>query len=309
MTAPIFPTTDVLPATNGRFDTEVLHRHWIPLARDDEETAAVLRERLGVDFVAAGNRLWETDDFLYFPVVANYRRADGVERETIVFALGGEFLVTLQPTDHFAPFDKAVAKMRRNRTLTDSPHGVMYALLWSLNAAAERAVQHAGAALAAVDVEIDTATKGSELRTIMGRMNAAEQTVAHTQQTQLHLARAARHLAAELPFHTRELADPIAVLVADIDGVRQLAAAAHEKLRYLQHTVTTWLDIEQNQILKVFTIVTAVFLPPTLIATVCGMNFTHIPETHWEYGFSATILMLLAAVIPLVYLKRKGWLR
>ncbi|QIS04073.1 magnesium transporter CorA [Nocardia brasiliensis] len=304
----------------GRFDTEVLQRHWIPLGADDAETAAALRERLGVDFAAARQRVWETDNFLYLPVVANYKRGDAIERETIVFALGAEFLVTCQPVEHFVPFDKAIAKMRRNPALTGSAHGVMYALLWALNEASERVIYYASDALEAMNDEIEMATNGydrrgreigvADMRGIMSRMNAAEEIVSRTQETQLQLARAARHLMADVAVRSQELESLIAILIADIDGVKQHAGFEHDKVRYLQQSVMTWLDVKQNQIVKVFTIITAVFLPPTLIATFYGMNFTWMPELQWQHGFVATTLMtLVAAVIPLAYIKRKGWLR
>ena len=57
-------------------------------------------------------------------------------------------------------------------------------------------------------------------------------------------------------------------------------------------------------------IITAVFLPPTLIASFYGMNFTHMPELDRPSGFTVTVLLtLVAAVIPLAYIKRRGWLR
>lgn len=146
------------------------------------------------------------------------------------------------------------------------------------------------------------------MRGTMSRMNAAEEIVSRVQETQLQLARAARHLMADTP--AGDLEGLIAILIADIDGVKQHAGFEHDRVRYLQQSVMTWLDVKQNQIVKVFTIITAVFLPPTLIATFYGMNFTWMPELEWEYGFLATTLMtLVAAVIPLVYIKRKGWLR
>ncbi|OCF89445.1 hypothetical protein AW168_17150 [Nocardia brasiliensis] len=115
---------------------------------------------------------------------------------------------------------------------------------------------------------------------------------------------------ADIAVHSAELESLIAILIADIDGVKQHAGFEHDKVRYLQQSVMTWLDVKQNQIVKVFTIITAVFLPPTLIATFYGMNFTWMPELEWQHGFLATTLMtLVAAVIPLAYIKRKGWLR
>ena len=298
----------------------VLRRHWIQLPASDPAQATELRERLGVDFTATQGRVWETDDFLYLPVVVNFSSAGTIERAAIMFAIGGDYLVTLQPAQRFAPFDKAIAKMRRHPELVESPHGIMYALLGALNEASERVIDIASQALEAMNDEIEMATNGydergreigvTEMRDVMSRMNEAEQIVSRTQETQLMLARAARHLMAETPGHTSDLDELIGILVADIDGVKQHAGFEHDRIRYLQQSVMTWLNVKQNQIVKVFTIITAVFLPPTLIATFYGMNFTWMPELDWQQGFLVTTLMtLVAALIPLAYIKHKGWLR
>ncbi|WP_441957955.1 magnesium transporter CorA family protein [Mycolicibacterium houstonense] len=302
------------------FDPAVLERHWIRLSAGDVVTASRLREQLGVDFAATQGRVWETDNFLYLPVVVNFSRGGVIEREAVMFAIGRDHLVTLQPADRFAPFEKAIAKMRRNPALVESPHGIMYALLWALNEASERVIEIASDALEAMNDEIEMATNGyddrgreigvTEMRDVMSRMNQAEEIVSRTQESQLLLARAARHLMADTPGHRGDLDGLIRILIDDIDGVKQHAGFEHDKVRYLQQSVMTWLDVKQNQIVKVFTIITAVFLPPTLIATFYGMNFTWMPELEWEHGFLVTTLMtLVAALIPLAYIKRKGWLR
>lgn len=92
--------------------------------------------------------------------------------------------------------------------------------------------------------------------------------------------------------------------------MKEHATFEHEKARYLQQSVMTSLGVKQNQIVKVFTIITAVFLPPTLVATFYGMNFAVMPELSWRWGFTVTIAMTLAAaLLPLIYIRRKGWLR
>lgn len=129
------------------FETDLLPRHWIQLPASDAAAAEGLRERLGVDFAAANGRVWETDDFIYLPAVVHFRRGDVIAREALMFALGEHFGVTLQPEERFAPFDEAIAKMRRTPGLTGSSYGVMYALLWALNEAAERVGDYASDAL------------------------------------------------------------------------------------------------------------------------------------------------------------------
>ena len=70
------------------------------------------------------------------------------------------------------------------------------------------------------------------------------------------------------------------------------------------------VNIEQNDIIKIFSIVAVVFMPPTLVASIYGMNFHHgMLELDWEYGYPfALFLMVLAAVLPLLFFKWKKWL-
>ncbi len=145
-------------------------------------------------------------------------------------------------------------------------------------------------------------------RATASRSLARCETLSRVQESQLKLARAARHLRAETV--DADIAQRLDVLIADINGVKQHAGFEHDKVRYLQQAIMTSLDVKQAQIVKVFTIITAVFLPPTLIASFYGMNFTHMPELDRPYGFTLTVLVtLVAAVIPLAYIKRRGWLR
>ncbi|MGW4423409.1 CorA family divalent cation transporter [Streptosporangium sp. NPDC004631] len=297
-----------------------LRRLWAQVPADDAVEAARICEATGVDFTTGAGRVWETDEFVYLPVVLNVRDGDTLKREAVAFALGCHLLVTLQPSIHFPPFDKALTRMRRTPHLADSPHGVMYALLYALNEASEWVIDHASDALEAMNDEIAMATSGytargreigvSDMQDAIARMNEAEEIVSRSQETQLLLARAARHLRAELNVDQVQLAGLLDILIADIDGVKEHASYEHDKVRYLQQSILTSLDIKQNQIVKVFTIITAVFLPPTLIATFYGMNFTVMPELSWEHGFLITTLMtLIAALIPLWYIRHKGWLR
>ena len=69
------------------------------------------------------------------------------------------------------------------------------------------------------------------------------------------------------------------------------------------------ITIEQNGIIKIFSVAAVTFLPPTLVASVYGMNFDYMPELKWAYGYPfAVALMLLSVLVPFIYFKRKGWL-
>ena len=69
------------------------------------------------------------------------------------------------------------------------------------------------------------------------------------------------------------------------------------------------INIEQSSIIKIFSVAAVAFLPPTLIASIYGMNFDHMPELHWMAGYPlAVAAMVISAILPLLWFKKKGWL-
>jgi magnesium transporter len=101
----------------------------------------------------------------------------------------------------------------------------------------------------------------------------------------------------------------IPIMIKDIKSLIEYTNFNFERLDYLQNIFIGVLSIEQNKVIKIFTIVNVVFLPPTLIASIYGMNFDILPELHWEYGYLFSIgLMILASVTPIWIFKKKGWI-
>jgi magnesium transporter len=95
----------------------------------------------------------------------------------------------------------------------------------------------------------------------------------------------------------------------DIASLTDHAGFLNGKISFLLDAVLGMISIEQNSIIKIFTIASVVFLPPTLVASVYGMNFKIIPELAWDNGYPfALALMVLSAVLPLLYFYRRGWL-
>nr|WP_269781523.1 CorA family divalent cation transporter [Nocardia bovistercoris] len=275
----------------------------------DSETAAELRARLGVDFAGVAGR-GEIDDFVYLPVVVNYRRGEVFECETIVFALGDEFVVTLQPAEPFEPFDAAIVKMGRQPLLTASARGVMYALLWSLNQESDRLVRAVSEALAQLRGEIDAAVQRrgfgvAEVRVALSGMTAIESDLSRIRETLRQVARAARHLRGDIGLRALELAAPMEGLLADVDCVTEHARLEHDRVRYTLESVRTLLDIERNRVVKVSTTVTTVFLGPVLLLALYVVHSGGMPE--WEYGVLVASLIAVAAVVcGLVHLTRGG---
>ncbi|HEY1010290.1 MAG: magnesium/cobalt transporter CorA [Daejeonella sp.] len=99
------------------------------------------------------------------------------------------------------------------------------------------------------------------------------------------------------------------IMMKDIGSLIEHNKFAFERLEYLQDTFMGLINIEQNRIIKIFTVATVAFMPPTLIASIYGMNFKAMPELDWELGYLlAIILMVLSSVVTLVYFKKRNWL-
>ncbi|HYG19801.1 MAG TPA: magnesium/cobalt transporter CorA [Ohtaekwangia sp.] len=99
------------------------------------------------------------------------------------------------------------------------------------------------------------------------------------------------------------------VIMKDIGSLLQHAQFSSERLEYLQNTFLGLVNIEQNTVIKIFTVVTVVFMPPTLIASIYGMNFKFMPELQWMAGYPfAILLMITSSMVFLWYFRRKKWL-
>lgn len=98
-------------------------------------------------------------------------------------------------------------------------------------------------------------------------------------------------------------------LIKDINSLIDHTNFIFERLEFLQNTYLGLIDLEQNRVVKIFTVVSIVLLPPTLIASIYGMNFDVIPELHWKYGYLLALgLMIMSVFGTLWYFRRKNWL-
>jgi len=103
--------------------------------------------------------------------------------------------------------------------------------------------------------------------------------------------------------------DRLRIVMKDINSLLQHTEFGFERLEYLQDTFMGLVNIEQNQVIKIFTVVTVAFMPPTLIASIYGMNFRYMPELFWSWGYPiALALMILSSLLFLWYFRRRGWL-
>lgn len=112
-----------------------------------------------------------------------------------------------------------------------------------------------------------------------------------------------------IPEFNKFESERLSIVIRDIASLLQHSQFSSERLEYMQNTFLGLVNIEQNQVIKIFTVVTVVFMPPTLIASIYGMNFAHIPELDWLVGYPfAILLMIVSSLLFLWIFRRKKWL-
>ncbi|MBU6436142.1 MAG: magnesium/cobalt transporter CorA [Betaproteobacteria bacterium] len=98
-------------------------------------------------------------------------------------------------------------------------------------------------------------------------------------------------------------------ILRDLDSLDSHTQFLFDKINFLMDATTGFININQNKIIKIFSVASVAFLPPTLIASIYGMNFKGIPELDWSWGYPFAILLMVAsAIAPFWYFRRRGWL-
>jgi len=156
--------------------------------------------------------------------------------------------------------------------------------------------------------------KGETLPVVLQRIGRAEDLNGKASESLVTLQRLVGYLnvTSEHPdLHVLTEADrPLArTLAQDIKSLRDVAVTQSDKIRFLLDATLGVINIRQSDIIKVFSVVAFVFLPPTLIASIYGMNFVHMPELTWAWGYPMAIgLMVLSALVPYGIFRWKKWL-
>jgi magnesium transporter len=110
-------------------------------------------------------------------------------------------------------------------------------------------------------------------------------------------------------FFPRDLIARLTMVIKDINSLFEYTRFGFDRLDYLQDTFLGMVNLQQNKIIKIFTVVTVIFMPPTLIGTIYGMNFNRMPELSWNFGYPISIAFMVVSVVSvLFYFKRKRWL-
>lgn len=293
---------------------------WIRVRASDRAALDAISRQHGLSLERQTTHPIEEAGFTVLPVALPLRDDDLVggysfRAVSLLIAFTTDLVITVEPDQ---PVDAlSYAQARANRLpATASSHDALLLIIEALNDSMQDTIARVSLALGdladeAVDSSGGFKVEGrqvgvADIAQTAVSLGEAEELIARTIEGQLMLERATRWVRRS----AAATSNGDAALLSDIQGSRRHARFQHAKVRNIQQSLMTTLDLKQNQIIKVFTVVTAVFTPPTLIAAYYGQNFAHMPELSFQWGewfvMGATVFF---ALVPLAYIKRKGWLR
>lgn len=109
--------------------------------------------------------------------------------------------------------------------------------------------------------------------------------------------------------HADDLSDRLEAITVDVEVLLEHTSSLSSKITFLLDALLGMINIEQNAIIKTFSVVAVMFLPPTLIASIYGMNFEYMPELSWMLGYPlAVVAMIISMIAPYLFFKKKGWI-
>jgi magnesium transporter len=235
----------------------------------------------------------------------------------ITFILKRPVLVTVRYADPKSFHHFTIRAQRPNMLSSNSGEEVMLGLM-------EAIIDRTADALEKVGDEIDTISRGvfrttgtvamksHDLQAAIEQIGRKGDLLTMIQESLISLGRVIAYHSA-LDLNQKKLAkDPrqrARLIQRDATSLGDHANFLSNKVTFLLDATLGLINLEQNQIIKIFSVAAVVFLPPTLVASIYGMNFAIMPELHLPFGYPLAIgLMILSAILPYLYFKRRGWL-
>lgn len=328
-------TNACLTEYNGLDLTKVpVEAIWFDLVEPSSDEEKAIETSLGIDIptrgelaeIEASSRLYQ-EDGAAFMTATLIRRGDDERPEAspVTFIIKDNHLVTVR-YHHPQAFPVYIRQAMKPQSTTMTGWGILISLL---EAVVDRAADHLERVSAIVDDTskqvFDTSfvnkpkgaprrKKPKNLEELLGKVGEEGDFNSKMRESLVSIGRMVAFMQAILDNvrSTKELKENkarIKILQRDIQSLADHASFMSGKISFLLDAVLGMISIQQNGIIKIFSVAAVVFLPPTLVASIYGMNFVHMPELAWRGGYPmALCLMVMSALLPYLYFKRKGWL-
>jgi magnesium transporter len=307
-----------------RSDGDIAASLWVDLYEPTPEEERTVEQHFGIDVptreemreIESSNRLYEEDGAVYLTAtVVTKLDTDLPQNSQVTFILANGRLITNRYTDPL-PFRRFTSYAGRHADTCGSGSAVLAGLIEAIINRIADVIERVGADLDAISAEVFTRPNrrrglpARDFRVVLERVGQAGELIAKTRESLVSLGRALafaqQSATANLP---AEIRPRLRTLARDIVAMSDHASFLGSNVAFILDATLGMINIDQNNILKIFSVVTVFLLPPSVIGAIFGMNFERIPWTHEPWGFmGALVLMLASALTPYLFFKRRGWL-
>ncbi len=298
---------------------------WIDLSCPTQEEEAQVEQAIGIGIPTREEMVEiEQSSRLYIENGARYMTASLLCRTTeaspeatpVTFILAGGRLITVRYSEPRA-FPAVSGHLARTCPPTLTGEMVLVEIL-------EAVIDRGADMLEQTGLDVDnlsrrvfdqhaekTGNASQRQRAILSDIGRKERLVSATRESLASLQRLVSFLGTDTSglAVTKETKASVKSMSRDVAGLSDYAAFISGKLQFMLDATIGLVGLEQNNIIKIFAVLSVVLMPPTLIASVYGMNFAHMPELQWTYSYPLTIsAMILSGILPYVFFKWRGWL-
>jgi magnesium transporter len=287
---------------------------WLDLVSPAREEELAVETWLGFDLltreemaeIEPSSRLFQRNGATFMTASLLARREDRRADSPVTFVLAKGRLITLR-YDELRAF-----QLYSERAPALNPQSGVTVLFGLLDAVIERLadlMEHSAAEVEAVSEAIFRRPKGAEFEALLTDLARAQSLTSKARTSLVSLARVFSFaaLAPEVA-KDRECAAHLRTLQRDGQSLTEAANAQAGHIGFLLDAALGLINIEQNGIIKFFSVAAVVLMPPTLIASIYGMNFHHMPELGWPFGYPMALsIMFLSAALPFAWFKHRGW--
>ncbi|NDV47090.1 magnesium and cobalt transport protein CorA [Paludibacter sp. 221] len=286
---------------------------WIDLNDVSEEVENELEQFLKIyiqedeeiEEIEMSSRYIQTDDSL----VANSNfLLDNYTLEPVSFILKNDILVSVRD-EELKSFNETIKKLYANTKNFPTGQHVLVSLLETRVEYDADIIEDITDQITLLSKSMSTTSEDKPLgEDILIEIKDLQEKVMIIRQNIMDKQRVVSNMLKGNFFH-KDLQPRLSMIIKDINSLFEYTRFGFDRLDYLQDTFLGLVNLQQSKIIKIFTVVSVIFMPPTLIASIYGMNFKVMPELNWQWGYAFSIgAMLLSVAFVLVYFKRKKWL-
>jgi magnesium transporter len=300
---------------------------WLDLFNPTQEEKTLVNELLGIvipsqaemEEIELSARLYTEGGAEFMTMTAlSGLDTDDPAKTAVTFILKDATLVTVRFADP-KPFLAFLTRAQKpNSVACSNGAEVFLGLLEAMTDRTADALERLGNEIDQISREVfrkknSTAEKfQQDLRSIIEQIGGKAELLTMVQESLVSVSRlTAYHGASNVGTSksAREARQLSKLIQRDALSLGEHARTLSTKITFLLDATLGLINLEQNQIIKIFSVVAVVLLPPTLIGSIYGMNFAIMPELDWSWGYPFSLgLMVLSAVLPFLYFKRRGWL-